>query len=350
MSRRVLAVLFAALLLVILTLAAWQLSFVLLLGFAGVLIAVLLRNAAAALTRILPISVGVALLLVGLALAAVVALIVLTIGPRVLTQLGALAQELPAALQRIEELLGEHTWGRFILERIPEPNENRPAWNVVGTITGTLSSALGIVGNLVVLVTTGIYLAVDPGLYRRGFLHLLPMDARPRVAAVLDTVGETLWRWLLGQFFAMAVVGVLTGTGLWLLGSPLPLALGIIAGLTNIIPYLGPFISAVPAIAIGLLQSPTDALYTGLLFLVVQQLEGDVLTPMIQKRATEMPPVLTILGVVGFGVLFGFMGVLLATPLLLVIIVCVRMLYVEDVLGDPMPAKDGPADTGSGSA
>ena len=151
---------------------------------------------------------------------------------------------------------------------------------------------------------------------------------------MLDTLGRALWLWLIGQSVDMLAVALATGLGLWAIGVPLPVALGLIAGVTNFIPYLGPFIGAAPAVLIAFAHDPADALWTALLFAAIQQVEGNVLQPVIQRRATALPPVLTILAVVGAGVLFGLVGVLVATPLLLVLIVLVRMLYVEDALGD----------------
>lgn len=193
---------------------------------------------------------------------------------------------------------------------------------------------VGLIANLVVVLSIAVFLALDPGLYRRGLLHLIPLQRRERIEEVLDDIGTALWRWLLGQSVDMLAVAIVTGAGLWLLGIPLALALGLIAGITNFIPYVGPFIAAVPAVLIAFSQSPTDAFYTGLLFLVVQQVEGNILMPIIQDRATALPPVLAILAVVGFGVLFGLLGALFATPLLLVIMILVQKLYVEDGLGD----------------
>jgi predicted PurR-regulated permease PerM len=132
----------------------------------------------------------------------------------------------------------------------------------------------------------------------------------------------------------MLCVGVITAAGLMLLGIPLALALGILAGLLNFIPYLGPILSGAPAVLIAFSQSPADALYTLAFFVFLQSLEGYVLTPMLQRRAVSIPPALGILAIVGLGSLFGAYGVLFATPLLLVVMVLVRMLYVEDVLGD----------------
>jgi predicted PurR-regulated permease PerM len=268
-----------------------------------------------------------------LGLAASAILLVVLVGPRILDQLDLLWQSLPRALQSVEQALQERDWGRFLLERLSS-NEERQRWNILGAIGGTVSTVLGLVGNIVILLSVAIFLAVDPGLYVRGLLRLVPLDRRARAREILDAIGNGLWWWLLGQFVAMLIVAVLTGAGLWLLGIPLALALGLIAGLVNFIPYLGPFISAVPAVLIAFAQSPTDALYTILLFVFVQQVEGNVLMPVIQERATSLPPVLTIVAVVGFGVLFGLIGVLVATPLLLVLIVLVRMIYVEDMLGD----------------
>ena len=150
----------------------------------------------------------------------------------------------------------------------------------------------------------------------------------------MGALGRALWLWLVGQGIDMLAVGLAVGVGLWAIGVPLPVALGVIAGVTNVVPYLGPFIGATPAVLIAFAHDPTLAMWTALLFLAVQQPEGNVLQPVIQRRATSLSPVLTILAVVGFGVLFGLVGVLVATPSLLVILVLVRMLYVEDALGD----------------
>ena len=157
---------------------------------------------------------------------------------------------------------------------------------------------------------------------------------------MLDALGTGLWRWIQGQLLDMVAVAVMTGAGLWLIGVPLFATLGLIAGITNVIPYVGPFLSGVPAVLIAFTLGMREAVYAALVFLVVQQIDGHVLMPMIQKRSTQLPPVLTILAVIGFGVLFGFIGILVATPLLLVVLILVRMLYVEDVLGDQVATPE----------
>lgn len=135
----------------------------------------------------------------------------------------------------------------------------------------------------------------------------------------------------------MLVVAVMSGFGLWMLGIPLALALAIIAGITNVIPYIGPFLGGTPAVLFALTQGPREALYVLILFIVIQQLEGNVIMPLIQRRAAGLPPVMTIFGVIAFGVLFGLPGVVVAAPLLVVAMVLVQRLYIEDVLGDELP-------------
>lgn len=333
MPRAVPATIFVTLLIVVLGLAAWQLSFVLLLTFAGALLAVFLRHMAMALAGRLPISPGAALAIVLLVLAAILVLGVVSVGPQLLAQLDLLIRSFPAAMAEVQEMLEGWAWGRFLLERVPSA-EDRPEWNVFGTITGTVSTAAAVVANVVVVISVAIFLANDPGLYRRGILTLVPRDKRGRAGEVLDALSDGLWRWLVGQGLAMLTVAVTSALGLWLIGVPLALTLGVIAGLLDFIPYVGPFLGAAPAVMFALAEGPTEALWTVALFVVIQQIEGNVLMPVIQSRASSLPPALTILAVIGFGVLFGFMGVFLATPLLLVTIVLVRMLYVEDVLGD----------------
>lgn len=333
MPRAVPAAVFVTLLIVLLALMAWQLSFVLLLAFAGILLAVLLRHLALMLSQYTPISTSAGVLVVALGIAALLVLGIVFLGPQLFGQVDQVISSLPAALDQAQSLLKQYSWGQFLLESVPSAEE-RPSWNILGTISGTVSTVVGVLANLVIVITVGIFLASDPQLYRRGVLHLIPFDKRERAAEIMDALGQGLWRWLIGQGVAMATVAVLSGVGLWLIGVPLALGLGLIAGVMDFIPYVGPWLGAAPAVLLALAQGPTEAIYAALLFLAIQQIEGNVLMPVIQKKASALPPVLTILAVVAFGVLFGFMGVLLATPLLLVTIILVRMIYVEDVLGD----------------
>ena len=132
----------------------------------------------------------------------------------------------------------------------------------------------------------------------------------------------------------MAVVGLITTIGLWLLGIPLASTLGLITGLFEFAPFIGPILAAVPAVLIAFTQSPMDALYVIILYIAIQQIEGYLITPYVQKRAVDLPPALTIFAQLLMGVLFGLFGLLLATPLVAASMVIVRMAYIEDVLGD----------------
>jgi predicted PurR-regulated permease PerM len=151
---------------------------------------------------------------------------------------------------------------------------------------------------------------------------------------VLSATATTLRRWLLMQMVAMLVIGTLTTVVLLLLGVKGALALGIIAGLLEFIPYVGPILSAVPAIAMALVDGPEKAIYVALAYTAIQQLEGVVLQPLLMKEGLELPPVLTILGQALFSLVFGFLGLLLAVPLLATVMVPVKLLYVRDVVGD----------------
>lgn len=330
-------------------LMVWKLSFVLLMGFAAVLVAIALRMSAKYLSRWLPITptMGVCLVL-ALVFLAIVGL-AMNAGPQVTQQMRQLIAALPEAWRQVMAWLGNSTLGNLLIDQVSEGGRAAVTGSdaarasastfsgILGFLRGTLNAATGSIANLVLILTVAIFLAVNPGPYVEGALSLVPISQRPRAAAILKELGDKLWSWLAGQSLDMLVVAVMSGFGLWMLGIPLALALGIIAGLTNVIPYIGPFLGGTPAVLFALTQGPRDALYVLILYIVIQQLEGNVIMPLIQRRAAGLPPVMTIFGVIAFGVLFGLPGLLVAAPLMVVAMVLVQRLYIEGVLGDDLP-------------
>ncbi len=187
--------------------------------------------------------------------------------------------------------------------------------------------------NFILLLVGAIFIAGDPAVYRRGLLHLMPKRAEPTAALALDDASRGLSGWMVGQAVSSLVVAAFTGAGLWLLGVPAAGGLGLIAGLLDVIPMIGPIIAGVPAVLLAFTVSPAAALWTIGLFLVIQQLQGNFLQPMIQKRAVDVPPAVLLFAVVAAGMLFGFLGVLLAAPLTVVVYVLVQRIYVRTLLG-----------------
>jgi predicted PurR-regulated permease PerM len=148
----------------------------------------------------------------------------------------------------------------------------------------------------------------------------------------MTSVGQALGRWAGGQIMAMIGVGTLSGLAFWAIGLPSPLALGIIAGLTNFIPLLGPILGATPALLFALAIDPVTALWTVGAVIVIQQVEGNVLTPLLQQQAVSLPPAATVFALVVFGVLFGWLGIVLAVPLAVAVMVLVEKLWVKQAL------------------
>lgn len=192
-----------------------------------------------------------------------------------------------------------------------------------------LTSTLAAIAGLIVMLFLAIYVAVDPGLYRRGFLVLVPPESRGVASRVLSQMAVKLRKWLVTQLIAMVVIGVVSTILLLILRVKAPFALGLLAGLLEFVPTIGPVLSAIPAIAMGFLDSPEKALSVTIAYIAIQQTEGQVLIPMLMKGGIDLPPVLTILAQAVMAMLFGFLGLMTAVPLLAAIMVPLRILYVE---------------------
>jgi predicted PurR-regulated permease PerM len=206
-----------------------------------------------------------------------------------------------------------------------------------------LSSTFEVVAGLLLVTFITIYVGTDPDTYRRGLLALVPHGSRQRAGEVLASIAVALRKWLETQAIAMLTIGVVVSVALKLLGIKAALSLGIIAGLFEFIPTVGPILSAIPGIAMAFLDSPQKALAAALVYWAVQMLEGHLLIPLLMKEGMDLPPVLTIIGQAMMALVFGFLGLLLAVPMIAAVLVAIKMLYVEDVVGDAevTPSLDG---------
>jgi len=200
---------------------------------------------------------------------------------------------------------------------------------VLGFLFPFVSTTLAAVGAFLLVVFLALYLASDPDLYRRGFLHLVPRRHRAQTSEVLDEVGVALQQWLITRAICMVAIGGITTVTLMLLRIKAAVALGLIAGFMEFIPFFGPLISAVPALALALVDSPQKALWVAVAFLLIQQVEGNVITPLLLQKRIDIPPALTILAVSLLGLVFGFPGLLIAEPLLVAGLVTVKRTYVD---------------------
>ncbi len=306
----------------------------LLFTFAGIIGAVLLSGAAQWVAGRTGLPRGVALGLTVFVLLGLGVAFWWVVGPQVVTQAAELEERIPDGIAEVEAWLAQYPWGQVLLDEVPAPSDVISGdEGVVGRLTGAFATVADVLVNLVVVLTVALYGAASPDVYVRNGLRLLPRDRQARGREVLGALAQALRAWFLGQLIAMAFVGAATAAGLFLLGMPLALSLGLLAGLLEFIPYLGPFLTAVPVMLVALLEGPQMVLYVGLFLIVLQQVEGYVVTPMAQRYAVSMPPALLIVGQVLFGLLFGFVGLMLAAPALVCVVVLVQMLYVEDVLG-----------------
>ena len=333
--------------------ALWMSSHALILLFGAILFAVILRGLAGLLLRLAPrlpdtVAVGIVLVLFLL----VIAGCLLLFGAQISEQFGKVAQQLPSGLTQVEQWLRQTEWGHRLLEfsggGLPLSGGNGPAAgagdgvmgggapDAVGWLVRQAGQALLLVANglagLVVVFFGAVFLALQPGLYRSGLEKMVPKDRQAQVDRAMDRSGNALWLCAAGQLFEMIIIGVLTGVGLWLLGVPAPLALGIIAGLLEFIPFAGPILAAIPGVLLALTVSPTLALWTALFYLILQQLEGNVILPLVQRRAVSLPPVMAIFALLVAGALFGAIGVLFAVPMAVAVLTLVQDLYVKDGL------------------
>jgi predicted PurR-regulated permease PerM len=305
----------------------WQIRFALLLAFAAILLAIILRVLADVISRLTGLREGVALAISTLLIFALLCASIGLFGYQVSDQFRDLTSRLQTGEKAVMAFLRAHGLGNAATDLNQHLSSLAKKY-----ASGVLFASLSILEGAVVMVISAIYLAARPFVYRRGAAMLFGRRLRDEVDRGILLIGTSLKLWLLGQLIIMAIVGALSFVAVLLIGLPSPAALALIAGITEIVPYLGPFIGAIPAVFVALSKGVEPALWTVAAYLGIHLIEGYFIAPMLQRRFVRIPPALALIGIVAMGYLFGTFGVVIAVPLTATIMIAVKVFYVRDTL------------------
>lgn len=317
---------------IVLLLALWRVSLVLILIFGGVLVAVVLRNLSEPLRRYLHIPDRLSLLITTAGLGIVIFVFFDLFGTLASQQFSSLVAQIPGAAEAARTWLNGTAIGREALSGLEGSSE--AAIRLFGALP-LAGGVLGGVGEIILILFVGIYFAADPPTYIAGVLRLVPPRRRARAGEILDAMGESLRKWLIGMTLDMLLLGVMTGLGMWMIGVPLPLALAVLSGVAVFVPYIGPFVAMIPGLLLALSVRPMLALYALIVYLIVLTIEGNISQPLLQRWTVSLAPVVNLLAILVFSPLFGIWGAVLATPLAVALSVLVQKVYIEDVLEGP---------------
>lgn len=331
----------AGILLIGMMLLLWFARQVFLLGFAGLLLSVFLYRIAAGLQKGTRLPYWATLTITCLALVALIGGAMWLVGARLSQQVDALQEQLPRAWGKFRTYLEGTSWGTKAIQSVQEAARSASTSSMVERSAGVLSAWAGGIAGLLALAFIGLFGAISPQLYVRGFMRLVPLPRRPLARDLLTAAGDVLWWWILGQLVAMAFIGVLTGVAMWILGVPLALTLAILAAISNFIPNFGPLLAAAPAVLLALLISPTTALWVIGVYVGIQLLQNNVVTPLVMQRAVQLPPAILLVAQLLMYLVAGVLGMLLAPPLIAVVIRWVNIAYVDRVLHDPAKRDSG---------
>lgn len=218
---------------------------------------------------------------------------------------------------------------RYVGEEVEVSSMLPSSAKSLGVAKNFFTTTFGGVADCLVLVILSAYFAFSPRKYQRGFLRLVPTAWRERLSSLLERSGHTLWRWMLGRLLAMTLVGILFGGGLAIIGIPMPIELGVFAALVTFIPNIGGLAAVIPALLLAFQQGSTAAASVLALYLSIQFVESYLVTPMVQEHQVSLPPAMVILAQIIAGLIFGFWGIVFATPLVAVALLWVKELYVE---------------------
>jgi predicted PurR-regulated permease PerM len=320
-----------------LTIALYRVGTLLILAFGSILGAITIHAIADRLHRHVrvPRRFGVAVAM--LVTLAVVGFLVWLLTSQFGGQINALIAETPHLLDRLAKWMGQSAVGAKIVEAADAAYAGAQA---AQDFSALARGGADLVLNVVLLVIGAMFFAIDPRRYTEGLLLLAPKDKRPAFRDALDDLGRTLRLWLRAQILLMLLMGTSIGIGLWLAGVPSAAALGLLAGLSEFIPYIGPTVAMLPALGLAANTGTTPLIGAVATYAVVRVVQDMIVTPLIQDKVIAVPPAITLFAIVGIGMIFGLAGLIFAAPLLIAIFALTRTLYLRETLGEDIHRPD----------
>lgn len=315
----------------------WLLFDVVLVAVGAILIAALLELVSEPLTRWCRFPRGLALVVSALIMIGAIGGTAYLFGTRIQFELQDVLSRADAATSAIRSIIQRSAFGGLLLSHF-----RGGSFSITDIASSAFSISLSFVGAIVITLITGFYFAIEPDLYRSGLARLFTPRLRPDIDQTIRDIAAALRLWLIGQLIQMLVIGVLSTLAVWFIGLPSPLALGVIAGVAEFIPFLGPIIASIPAILVATTNGYDTAMWTIAAYLIIHQLESEVLGPVIQRRMVYVPPALMMLGIVTITTAFGPAAFIFAAPMVVIVFVVANKLYLRETLGESvsLPGED----------
>ena len=249
-------------------------------------------------------------------------------------QINTLVTALPGLLQKLEHSMSQSPVGAKIVDAVTAAFAgSRIAKDAAGLLKGSVELLL----NFILLIVGALFLAADPGIYKRGFLLLIPQSKRAAFSDAMEDTADTLRLWLRAQLIQMTTMGVMVGVGLAIADVPSAAALGFLAALSEFIPYVGPTAAMLPALGLAATQSNNALIGALVVYLVVRLIQSNFITPYVTARVIAIPPAMTLFTIIAIGMVFGLFGLFFSAALLVVFFTLIRSLYLREVLGEDIP-------------
>lgn len=300
---------------------------VLLMALAGSLIAVYFHAIGDLVERNTRLSRKLSMLISVFGTFVLIGLLIWFMGNKIQQQISILNDTLPATINNVKAQLAATPNGAKLLNHLSGENSEK----LFNTAQRFFSTSFGVLGNLYVIILLGIFFTVNPQMYKEGMMKLVPASKKDLAHHVLERIIHDLKGWLKGTVFSMVLITILITIGLTVMGIPGALVLALITGILKLIPNFGSVAAMIPGILLALTISVNTAIITAIIYVVSQAIVSNIVTPLIQERIIKLPPALTIISQVVMGTLSGVLGIILAVPLLVIVIILIDEFYVKKV-------------------